>query len=149
MAKKAKVVNLPTSPVAVAAPPPPVEKPKLEATRWDRIQATRRKNTRTGEPIPGALGLAYLWVVQKNGLEKVAVLSKNADGSINIQRNIGGQLMKVGLKFLRTNEELWDAARKLIPNELPKHRVDPNTKRQWDPTKFTASQTLAIIKETE
>jgi hypothetical protein len=130
----------------------PIEVPvkqKQVTNRWERIQETRKKNVRTGEPVPGSLGVAYLYNTKKGGFEKVAVLSRNRDGKVRIQRAIGGQFTTVGLSYLRTNEELWEGIRGVDPALLPKSRVDPNTRRQWDPTKLAPAVLTRVFKETE
>lgn len=140
----AKRVTKVATPVVTQA-----QKPRQEATRWARIQDTRRKNGRTGEPVPGAMGIAYLWNPQSNLLEKVAVLSMNKNGTILIQRNIGGQFRSVPLSFLRTAEEVWNSLRATMPEILPKHRIDPQTKRFWDPAKLAPKIVAKVISDTE
>jgi hypothetical protein len=137
---KSKIVKKVEAPVA-----PP--KPQNITTRWAKIQGTRKRNNRTGEPTPGSLGVAFLYTPKKATLEKVAVLTRDDDGKVRIQRAIGNQFYSVGLSFLRTNEELWDALKRAKPDVLPKNRIEPYTNKVWDPSSLTASNASLAFME--
>jgi hypothetical protein len=143
---KAKVVSVP---VDVPKPPPPPPKPKQESLRWERIQATRRKNPRTGEPQVGSLGVAFLYSASTRRVEKVAVLTKDGDGRIRVQRAIGGQIISVPLSELRTYDEFWDGLKAVEPTALPANKIDPQTNMRWDFTKLAANILGRAFKETE
>jgi hypothetical protein len=144
---KTKTVNAEVVAVTPPAPPPP--KPRQEATRWDRIQGTRRRNARTGEPNPGSLGVAYLYSPTGARIEKVAVLTRDPDGKIRVQRAVGNQIFSIPLSFLRTYDEFWDGLGKVHPELRPANKIDPSTQVRWDFTKLSASVVAAVIKETE
>lgn len=115
--------------------------------RWELIQDTRKRNPRTREPVPGALGLAYMISRIKNTVEKVAVLSKSREGKILVQRATGGQILEVALTDLRTESELWNAAKTVAADKLPKTIGSVANGTRWDPSRQLSKTVLMKVWE--
>lgn len=145
--KKEPAGSMPApAPVQVAAQ---ADKPKQSGTRWARIQQTRRRAARTGEPAPGSLGVAYRFLPTKNLYEKVAVLTQTPVGKVIIQRAVGSQMLETDIEQLRTADEIWDDLKANDPKALPKVRVSPdNPSEKWEPTRLTADQAKASFSRT-